>query len=558
MATTEPRTTPITGPATDVEHGSLVKLLLEWRIVAAMIIGVLLVTSLPYIYAYTTTPPGVQYVGLTLGVPDHLQYFSWMRDLSHQNLAPNRLTPEPNEPAFFNLLWWISGRFSVLTGLDYRAIFSILRVLAVALCLSCGYAFIRTVVAEQRQRQLAFAIFALGGGMGFVWVVVKYLLRLADVPFPDDLYTAEANTFFMSLSFPHFTLALALLTGSFALVLIALREKKLSYAVAAGAFAIVLGLQHTYDLLTIYLVLSLFGALLWARDRKFPLFFFFCGLIVVGMSAPPALYMFLLVKLSPIWGEVLAQFDNAGVFTPSIPHLLLLLGVPFWLALIGFRPRMLQSRSDSELFVAVWFVAHVLLAYMPTDFQIHMLLGWQVPMAVLAAAALKERVWPFLVRRVGGGGTRAVVGVLVALMLFTNIYIVGWRFLDLSRYQSPYYLMNDEVAALNWLEANTTNQDVVLSDLAIGQFIPMWSDSRAFLAHWANTLDYFGKQELARHVLTPSTSDQERRAVLDHYAVTYLIYRQDEATPASGLATPYLTPVFQQGQLTIYQYNRGS
>ena len=79
-----------------------------------------------------------------------------------------------------------------------------------------------------------------------------------------------------------------------------------------------LGLQHTYDLLTVYLVLGLFGALLWARDRRFPTFFLYCGLIVAGLSAPPALYMFLLVKLSPIWGAVLAQFDNAGVFTPIV------------------------------------------------------------------------------------------------------------------------------------------------------------------------------------------------------------------------------------------------
>jgi hypothetical protein len=68
----------------------------EWRFVIVTIIVVLVVTSIPYIYAYLSTPADKQFMGILLNVPDHAQYFSWMRELTYANLAANKLTPEPN------------------------------------------------------------------------------------------------------------------------------------------------------------------------------------------------------------------------------------------------------------------------------------------------------------------------------------------------------------------------------------------------------------------------------------------------------------------------------
>ncbi|GAB4112065.1 MAG: hypothetical protein Fur005_14250 [Roseiflexaceae bacterium] len=552
----ETRTTPIVTETTQPAVRPLVRLLLEWRIVAFMIVAILLVTAIPYAYAATTVPEGKYYTGLMLGVPDHLQYFAWMRDLAEQPLAANRLTPEANDPAFFNLLWWMVGRFAAATGMELPLLYALLRVCAVALCLSTGYAFFSVTIPNMKLRRLAFIIFSISGGLGIIWVIAKYALNLPEVPFPDDVYTSEANTFFMSLSFPHFTLASALLTGIFALMIYAMKTRQYRYAVGAGVVSIILGMQHTYDLITVYGVLCLFGALRWMRDRRFPTFLFACGLIVVALSAPPAFYMFLLVKLNPIWGEVLAQFDNAGVFTPPIYRLFILLGIPFILALIAFRPKMLQSKSDAELFVASWFVAHFALVYIPTDFQIHMLLGWQVPIAVLAAIALSTIIAPWLHKRLKLSPTltSAAVGLIVLSTLATNAYLLGWRVLDMSRYENPYFLTSNEVAVLDWLEQNTTRNDVVMATLEIGQFVPMWSDSRAFVAHWANTLDYFRKVELARQVMDPAMPVAERDALLDQFAITYLIYEGSD--PAVWAAAPRYSEVFRSGDAVIYRVNR--
>lgn len=538
-------------------HATSIATRSEWRFVAAIIALVLIFTSAPYIFANVTAPADRQFMGIMLDVPDHIQYFQWMRDLSSAPLAANRLTAEPNEPALFNLLWWTLGHLGVATGMDYTTLFTILRVLAIVVGLGGCYFFLRVAVPEGAQRRLAFILIAFGGGVGLIWIAVKYISNLPEAPFPFDTYTAEPNTFLSMLGYPHFALAMGLLVATFALLLIALRKQQLRYALFAGIVALILGVQHTYDLVTMYGVLGVFGVLMWLREGRFPRFLFICGAIIVAISAPPAGYSFLLTKNNPIWAEVLSQFDNAGAFTPNPLHLPILMGVPLLLALIGFRPRMLQSRNEVEIFVGAWFLTHFVLVYLPIEFQIHLLLGWQVPIAILASATLLKRIKPMLVNR-SRSIQRVVLGGLVGLAVITNVYIFAWRFIELKRHELPYYLTTDEVAALDWLEANTDKSDVVLGTLDFNQFVPMWSDARAFLAHWTGTLDYHNKIAMVDTVLGSDASADQRQTILDQFNVTHIV-AGTQATVQNPMPSAHLAdllslkPVFTQGTVVIYQ-----
>jgi xanthosine utilization system XapX-like protein len=528
----------------------------EWRFGALLVVLVLLMSIGLSAFAYLSAPPDRVFTGVIYNIPDHNQYFAWMRDLAHENLAPNRLTAEPNDPALFHLLWWSAARVGALFDLSPAAIFESLRILAILTLFPVVYAFIHIAVANALQRKLAMLLFTFGGGMGIIWVVVKYLFGLPDAPFPFDIYTSEPNSFFIALAFPHFGFALALVIAVIGLTLYAQQRQQLRYAVAAGVVGALVGLQHAYDLLTIYSVLGIWGLLIWWRDQRFPLFLGKAALIIAAFTIPPAAYLAYLVLTDATWGGKLAQFDNAGAWTPNLLHLPILMGVPLLLALIGFRPRMLRSRNDAELLVAVWFLAHFVLAYLPVKFQIHLLLGWQVPIAILGALALTTIIVPWLRQRMPRWSQVAFLGIL-GLCVITNVYILSWRFVDLGRYAAPFYLSQHEVAALAWLGTNTTRADVVLGTLEINQHVPVWSDARAFLAHWAGTLDYFVKQDLVTQVLDPATADAERRAIFAQFQVTYVIVRDADSPPgALQAAAPTLQPVFTQGDVRIYAVTR--
>ncbi|NJM41499.1 MAG: hypothetical protein HC853_12405 [Anaerolineae bacterium] len=88
----------------------------EWRFVLGVIAFVLVFTSLPFAYAYLSASADKQFMGIMLDVPDHGQYFSWMRELTYAPLSSNKLTPEPQPTHLLQSAvvwagshWWVAG-----------------------------------------------------------------------------------------------------------------------------------------------------------------------------------------------------------------------------------------------------------------------------------------------------------------------------------------------------------------------------------------------------------------------------------------------------------------
>ncbi len=81
---------------------------------------------------------------------------------------------------------------------------------------------------------------------------------------------------------------------------------------------------------------------------------------------------------------------------------------------------------------------------------------------------------------------------LVVFCALTDLYLFCWRFMTCPAI-APILPRRDEVAALKWLEENSPENAVILSSLDVGQYIPGITGRRAFLAHWAQTLDFYSK-----------------------------------------------------------------
>lgn len=535
----------------------------EWRFVALVVLFVLVLTSLPYLFGWLTAPPEKQFMGIMLDVPDHGQYFSWMRELTYAHLSANKLTPEPNQPIFFNLLWWGLGRMGHLLGVGYAEMFQVLRVVATALFLPLVYLFCSWFLPDRGRRQTAFLLITFSAGLGWLLIVYRELFLDTDLPllWLLDIFIAEGNTFLSILGYPHF-IGAALYIAIFYLFLRGQEKGLLRYAVYAGLLGLFFGWQHAYDLVLVYGILGVYVLLFWVRERQFP-WFLVKGLIILGLiSWWPALYSFILTSLDPVWEEVLAQFANAGVYSPPPFHLLIFFGPLLWLAIIGLvrlRPHKLAALDDKHLFLVAWFVANFFLLYIPTDFQVHMLNGWQVPMGVLATLALYEWVVPGLSRLRPSLSPQLVqkaVPILFLLVVIpTNIYLWLWRFDELRRHDYPYYLYQDELDAFAWLEQNAAEDEVVLSSVTTGQYIPALTGTHAFLAHWAQTLDFFGKSRMVEQFFAAATPHIERQLILQEYSVDYVLVGPAERSLGDfDLATAvYLTPVFNSETTQVYK-----
>jgi len=535
----------------------------EWRFVIWVTVIILAITSMPYIYAVETAPPDKEFVGFVLNTSDHAQYLAWYKGFQTAILIPNRQTSETNPPIFFNLLWWMLGRFGYYTGLHYIVVYQVFRLLAGAFFLMTTYAFTGLFLSSVFLRRLAFMVIALGSGLGWILVLLKYLMHQADVMFPLDLYVVEGNSFLSIMGYPHFTEAAGLILLIIGLLLYGERCGQLRYAVFAGLAALFLGWQHGYDLLIVWIIPTAYAGILFLQTRRWPTYWFKAMLVVGLLSWPPALYSVLLTRLDPIWKQVLAQFSNAGVYTPNLLHMLILMGVPLLLALatLTLQARDMLTRRNlaafdgMSLFLWVWFIVGWALTYIPTDFQIHMINSWQVPIALLAVIGFNDYIMPFLSQR-WPLAKRAIVPAvfLLALAALTNAYLLLWRFVDLHRYDYPYYLYKEEVAAMHWLEEEPADS-VVLSSYDVGRYVPGISGQTAFLSHWAQTVDFLNKRDLVELFYKGRMAAADRRKLLSDYGIDYVFLGPAER--AIGDYQPaedeYLNLEYSTSKVSIYQ-----
>jgi len=553
-------------PGVVVAHPALIAPT-EWRFVLWVIAIVLVLTTIPYVYASLSAPAERRFVGFILNTSDHAQYLSWYKAFQSEPLISNLQTSEPNPPIFFNLLWWGLAQLGKITGLGYSQVYQIFRWAAGAFFLSMTYSFTALFFREAHVRRLAFSIVAFGAGLGWILVALKYLLGQPDVMFPLDVYVSEGNSFLCILGYPHFAEAACLILAVIGLLLYGERSGQLRYAVYAGLTALFLGLQHGYDLIIVWAVPTAYGALVFWRTRRWPVYWFKAMLITGLISWPPALYSVLLTRLNPIWKEVLAQFANAGVYTPDPLHMLILMGAPLilalasagWLLWRGLRHKQAEALAPANLFLIVWLFVGWALTYIPADFQIHMISSWQVPVAFLAtiglvaAAPALQRRWPTLHAALSPTRLGLALVVFVAL---TNVYLYFWRFIDLHRYEYPYFLHQSEFEAMDWLEQNTRPGAVVFSSYDVGRYVPGLSGRVAFLSHWAQTVDFFTKRDLVSAFYAGTLTTEQRQQVLQHYGVAYVLYGPaEQALGSAGLEQEaFLESVYTNSEVQIYQY----
>lgn len=542
----------------------LISLGSDTRFVLILCLVIWLITAIPFLLGALTSPPEKQFMGVLFDVHDTTQYLSWMHESGTKFLIQNKLTSEPNRPIFFNLQWWTLGRLARYLGLHLLTIYQLFRLAVIPFFLFVTHRFLKLYFGpgNQTRRRLALLIIAFGGGLGWIWVVGKQFS--GELAYPIDVYTIPGNSFFSMMSVPHVAFDAALITSVFILVWLGYERDDSRYSLAASLAALATGMAHIYDLVTIWAVLAVFGLLLTLRDGfSWRLFLRLFSIVVV--SAPAALYYGYVSSAEAVWKAALEQFDNLGTLTPDLFHLLIFMGLPLILALVAFKGIVpLKTRSPRQLLVLSWFMVNFLLIYAPLKFQIMLLNGFQIPIAILATEALFDHLIPWLKANLLSAAPlglsaemlqRIVLALVVLAVLPTNLYLLGWRVVDLRRHDYPYYLYRDEVAAFQWLKANTDPDAVVLSTLSVGHYLAGLSGNTAFLASGVQTSSFNHKRELVEDFFDAKVDDAQRRAMIDQYGLDYVLHSPEahalgDYQPGSA---PFLKLVFEAPFACIYE-----
>ncbi len=547
------------------------------------------ITLIPYLVGFGMSR-GRQFMWLGYNLDDSCVYLSWMRQSADgATRTLNLFTTDRQHGLVPNLLFWVLGRTAALTHLPLIWIYHLSRVTFGIALIIATWQFIRLVVRSVKARFLALCFVCFSAGLG--WLVNPLV-----GPFSIDLWQPEATTYLSLFLSPLFCFSLLLQVVTVAMLVIGVRTGRTRFAVGAGVFGCVLGLTHTYDVLTMaavwaaYLVVStILGARRQLGMRRIALPWI-QGLVAGLITLPSVAFMAYELKTETIF----LQRANVETLSPAFVWVLLGYGLTLVFAVLGAamcrgdeakleregRENPWYFDDGSRVLLIVWAIVNVAVAYIPLPFQRKLLQGAHIPIALLAGIGAAW-VWS----RIGARATNsrfALYALATTLLLCpSNILFMGRDVANYARGISQTqlhrtYLQPGEIAALEWIKNNSTpgaavqplpwlgrtNPDagnqIFTKDAALMCFTPGLVDRPVYCGHWGETPRY--REKLSDLALFSSSSprwdEAKRFEFLRSMHVRYLVFSQkhaDDTSEAGADATDSLLPRFR-GRLPLPEY----
>ncbi|HNB51290.1 MAG TPA: hypothetical protein PK530_05085 [Anaerolineales bacterium] len=446
-------------------------------------------------------------------------------------------TPNPGQGAYINMLYLFLGHVARLTHLSLPTVFTLGRLLGGVVLLFALYRFFLWTIPDARPRRLAFALAALGSGMGWLLIPVG--------AFTADLWVAETYPFLSIYNNPHFPLGLALIL--FLLTFPTLRQSSPTWKGALAAIvALLLGIISPFGVVIAVVVMGGWVLSLgyesflrreWKKILTLPQFTHLAWIILGG--APMLIYQLWAIRTDPI----LAGWDAQNLtLTP-----------PWWDVLFSLSPALLlaiaggiKTKPGQPAFpLTVWAVVGLVLILIPFGLQRRFLMGLYVPLAGLAALGIES---------LARGKRTPVRWLTIALFLLalpTNLIVLlagqtGAQSRDLALFHT-----RDESLAFTWLSTQTPPDALILAAPDTGLLIPAYTGRQVIYGHPFETVNAKVEEQTVLNFFQTMPAP-DARALLMNRDVDYVFFGPRERTLGELPLTSGLIPAYEVGTVQIY------
>jgi hypothetical protein len=497
----------------------------ESRFVAGIIALVVLLTTLPYLLAYSVNGT---FVGQIYNIVDFSVYLSWARQAADGHFSTlNLFTTTPQHGYLFNALFLVIGAIVRLTHLPIPLVFQLFRIVGAVLLLWIAFLLCRVVYSSSQQARLtAFGFIALSSGFGFI-----YWPHWADNNaghFSVDVWQPEAFTFLSTYTSFLFVVASVFILTAFYNLIRGEMTGKLLYGVNAGVCGLILGNIHSYDVLHIAAAWGFYVIAITAIERRFDKGRWLRALTSGALTLPSTLYQYWVFRHETVFRlRAMTPTLSPPLFYYAIGY-----GLVFFLALSTVILVALNNKKLIELFrsrevlvwIVSWAIAGLTIIYLPVAFQRKMVMGEQIPLCILSGG-----LTAYLVGFIGVRLRPAILTLIVAVTFPTNALFLlrDYHHIVYNKSEIPGanpFLTVQQVDVLTWLRNNTRPGEAVLALPPIGQFVPGYADRPVWVGHWSETPQYGTKiSELVR-ILYANTPDAIRERFIDQTQTTYLVY----------------------------------
>jgi|GEM_PF-2810830 len=506
----------------------------ELFFVSAVAITLIIVTSLPYFWGYHSVTSG-KYLGASYFLPgDYYSYLSWITQAENGTIFMRNLyAPEYQGGFLFHPIFLLLGLLSKLFAISAPVIYHLARIFFIAVFCFFVYALYSLMTEKIQERRVALLLLVSTAGFG------SFLGKISA-----DIWMPEINMFF-SFYLCVLNVASLSLVLLFAIVVLKNFHKRnwLAVVFCAGLLS-TLSLIHSYDVILlggIILVYSIARIILYGEFE-----FFMNVLWTFALTLPAVIWQSTVLAND----EGLSMWYFTQMFTPSpiLFSYIFGLGILLFFACIGIYFSH-STISREKLFFLVWLAVVFLLLYNPffPDLQRRFSEGIQIPLAFFASIAV---LFFLNKRRV----VRFVVILLLVTSLLTNIQIIYKDMFVYPSSEKPRMLSRDEVAAIEWINKNVETNDVVLSEVFMGNIIPALTGRLVYMGHSDLTLNFAMKNHLLGYAFALGPSAPRLWSRLLHNGhIRYVV--EDNEVRALGGSLRYvfgLKPVFLSDTVVIY------
>jgi len=535
---------PVISPSLRTERGAALDLRFPLFFAAA----VSLLSLLPYLIAYATTPPAHHFAGFFFIADDATTYLAKIRQGAEGAWTWNDpYTSEPHGGVFLFGFYLFFGHLSALLHLPPIATYHLARITgAFVLVLSVDRLARR--VLDQPLRRLALVLVVLGSGLGFVAQMLGDPAVLGHPLEALDLHLPELTGFYSILAIPHFAWATALIVLSFLGLLRLMDSPGWRTVVTTGALMSVLTAIHPQMIPVIFLIWLAYQAVLFLWGDRPTRRSISAQLAAFALTLPLLAYNAWILYRDPTIAEWARQWRHQA---PGPLSLALSLGLPLLAAVAGMIVAWRRRDRDLALLM-VWPPVVFVLLYAPNiaNIQRRLLDALYVPIGVLAAVGLRA-----LLARTGAIDARRLERLLLPAFCFSSAIVLAVALRFASGAFPEAYIQADTWQALQWLDTHHSPGDRVLSSPQAGLLLPAWSETPVYVGHYSETLDYFGKIKQVNDILRPGVSDSAIRSFFAANGLTLLYWGPDEsrAITFDPRAHSYLHQIYQGGAVAIYR-----
>ncbi len=517
----------------------------EWRWVVMWTVVILVITTLPYLYGATLSSSINHFGGFIIGSEDGNSYLAKMQEgQAGYWLFYLAYTPEPHQGALFFSYYLLLGKLSWLSGIAPLLLLHLSRIVTIPFALLTFYRFVAYFIPDVFVRRIAFLLFGLSAGLGWLWVMLGLPAEVGAMPV--DLWVPDASFFLSALTFPHLPLAQGLLLWVILAGLMFLEAGNYKWGLVAAAAGLLVSLIHPYTLPILSLLLGLY--ILWQVYKQvWPLWKSISRLILIVIPSLPYLAYVLFVFETNF--AFIAWREQSPTPSPQPIFYILGFGMLWIFVALGLWLYGFMSTNHAP-FLIIWIIIVPLLIYIPIPLQRRFLDGYQIPLTIFGAIGLAWLLNLFKARI----QRLVLIAIILILLTSTNLLLLIGGLVVVKGQTPPIFHAAAQQTAFQWFFEHAQNQ-VVLTAYQTGNVLPAYAPVRVFVGHGPETINSAEKKRLLAQFFTESTSDVWRQNLLTAYNINYLYYGPYERNLGdfSPDNASYLNTIYTKGQIEIYE-----